>query len=395
MWRIKRLADPDGILGPGIVLNRDPQVHLRNLKTTPEIEAVATKCIECGFCEPVCPSRNVTTTPRQRIVLRREMARQPAGSPVHDALLSSTRTTRSRPAPPTAPAARLPGGDRHRRAGQGTARRITRRPGRRAAARAGRALARPSGGPGRCGRRGVARSLGAARRAVRTLRGGWRRSRSGLERQHARHRPGRLPATEPAGRRRRLPAGLHEPHIRHDPRAAPGRPCPRRWWRSRPEPGCRCGSPTTWPGTAAARLGAPRATGRPADGRRTASGAAPLDRGRGRLPVVIDASSCTYGVVSELAWRGSRCSTRWPGCTTGCSTRLPVAAGSNGGRPSTARLHLGLAGKLTRSRGAWPTTSWFPPAPAAAGWPATGAGAPRAPALGAARRQRRARRRAG
>src|SRR5205085_9193942 len=86
MWRIKQLADPEGILGPGIVLNRDPSVHLRNLKGTPEIEEVATKCIECGFCEPVCPSRNITTTPRQRILLRREMARQPEGSPVRRAL---------------------------------------------------------------------------------------------------------------------------------------------------------------------------------------------------------------------------------------------------------------------------------------------------------------------
>jgi D-lactate dehydrogenase len=87
MWRVKQLADPDGILGPGILLNRDSDVHLRDLKSTPEIEEVATKCIECGFCEPVCPSRHVTTTPRQRIVLRREMARQGADSPVQRALL--------------------------------------------------------------------------------------------------------------------------------------------------------------------------------------------------------------------------------------------------------------------------------------------------------------------
>ena len=87
MWRVKRLADPDGVLNPGVVLNRDPDVHLRNLKTTPAIEESATTCVECGFCEPVCPSRNLTTTPRQRIVLRREMARQPAGSPVQKALL--------------------------------------------------------------------------------------------------------------------------------------------------------------------------------------------------------------------------------------------------------------------------------------------------------------------
>jgi len=87
MWRVKRLADPDGVLAPGVLLNRDPDVHLRNLKTTPAIEESATTCVECGFCEPVCPSRNLTTTPRQRIVLRREMARQPDGSPVLKALL--------------------------------------------------------------------------------------------------------------------------------------------------------------------------------------------------------------------------------------------------------------------------------------------------------------------
>ena len=86
MWRIKELADPDGVLAPGVMLNRDPGAHLQNLKSTPEIEEIANACVECGFCEPVCPSRNLTTTPRQRIVLRREMARQPEGSPVLTAL---------------------------------------------------------------------------------------------------------------------------------------------------------------------------------------------------------------------------------------------------------------------------------------------------------------------
>ncbi|HVO56026.1 MAG TPA: FAD-binding and (Fe-S)-binding domain-containing protein [Solirubrobacterales bacterium] len=86
MWRVKRLADPDGVLSPGVVLNRDPEAHLRNLKTTPAVEESVTSCVECGFCEPVCPSRNLTTTPRQRIVLRREIARQPEGSPLRAAL---------------------------------------------------------------------------------------------------------------------------------------------------------------------------------------------------------------------------------------------------------------------------------------------------------------------
>lgn len=47
-----------------------------NLKSTPTIEDIADKCIECGYCEHLCPSRELTLTPRQRIVVRREMARQ-------------------------------------------------------------------------------------------------------------------------------------------------------------------------------------------------------------------------------------------------------------------------------------------------------------------------------
>src|ERR1700674_4981554 len=89
MWRIKKLADPHGILAPDSVLSRDDGIHLRRLKSTPTIENIsdATHCIECGFCEPACPSRNVTMTPRQRIVIRRGMARQPSGSRMFAQLL--------------------------------------------------------------------------------------------------------------------------------------------------------------------------------------------------------------------------------------------------------------------------------------------------------------------
>jgi D-lactate dehydrogenase len=31
------------------------------------------RCVSCGYCEPVCPSRNITLTPRQRIVTLRAM----------------------------------------------------------------------------------------------------------------------------------------------------------------------------------------------------------------------------------------------------------------------------------------------------------------------------------
>ncbi|MFD7920927.1 FAD-binding and (Fe-S)-binding domain-containing protein [Streptomyces sp. NPDC059740] len=89
MWRVKALFDPRGVLAPRVMLDRDPRAHLRGLKTIPEVEAIADPCIECGFCEPTCPSKDVTTTPRQRIVLRREMMRQAPDSPVTASLLDS------------------------------------------------------------------------------------------------------------------------------------------------------------------------------------------------------------------------------------------------------------------------------------------------------------------
>jgi len=75
MRELKRLVDPDGLLNPGVLLNDDPDSHVRNLKTTPTVEDEVDRCVECGYCEPVCPSKDITTTPRERIVLRREMAR--------------------------------------------------------------------------------------------------------------------------------------------------------------------------------------------------------------------------------------------------------------------------------------------------------------------------------
>ena len=75
MKEIKALFDPAGLLNPGVILNGDPQAHIKNLKPMPAADEIIDKCIECGFCEPVCPSRNLTFTPRHRITGWREFRR--------------------------------------------------------------------------------------------------------------------------------------------------------------------------------------------------------------------------------------------------------------------------------------------------------------------------------
>jgi len=46
----------------------------------PAAEDIVDRCIECGFCEPLCPSHRLTLSPRQRIVSWRELSRRAAAS---------------------------------------------------------------------------------------------------------------------------------------------------------------------------------------------------------------------------------------------------------------------------------------------------------------------------
>ncbi|MEP7089446.1 MAG: FAD-binding and (Fe-S)-binding domain-containing protein, partial [Nocardioidaceae bacterium] len=71
---LKALVDPAGMLNHGVILDDDPEAHLRHIKLQPKVEPEVDRCVECGYCEPVCPSREVTLTPRQRIVVRRAIA---------------------------------------------------------------------------------------------------------------------------------------------------------------------------------------------------------------------------------------------------------------------------------------------------------------------------------
>ncbi|PKL90369.1 MAG: 4Fe-4S ferredoxin [Ignavibacteriae bacterium HGW-Ignavibacteriae-2] len=75
MKEIKKIFDPQGILNPGVILNEDPTIHLKNLKPLPSANPIIDKCIECGFCEINCPSKDLTLTPRQRIIAWREIQR--------------------------------------------------------------------------------------------------------------------------------------------------------------------------------------------------------------------------------------------------------------------------------------------------------------------------------
>ncbi len=75
MHDIKNLLDPEGILNPGALLNADPKAHLKHLKPLTPAHELIDACSECGFCEPTCPSRRLSLTPRQRITTWREITR--------------------------------------------------------------------------------------------------------------------------------------------------------------------------------------------------------------------------------------------------------------------------------------------------------------------------------
>lgn len=73
MKEVKQLVDPLNVCNPGVIVNPDRRVHLANLKPLPAIHDEVDLCIECGFCESRCPSRDLTLTPRQRIVVQRHL----------------------------------------------------------------------------------------------------------------------------------------------------------------------------------------------------------------------------------------------------------------------------------------------------------------------------------
>lgn len=73
MWQIKNLFDPNNILNPDVKLTKDKNLHTKNLKELNTVDDQIDSCMECGFCEPVCPSRDLSLTPRQRNTVARKI----------------------------------------------------------------------------------------------------------------------------------------------------------------------------------------------------------------------------------------------------------------------------------------------------------------------------------
>ena len=82
MVDIKDAIDPGRIMNPGTIITDDPHLHLKDIKPTEPVRPVIDDCVECGYCEPVCPSQHLTTTPRQRIVIQRAIAAADAAGEV-------------------------------------------------------------------------------------------------------------------------------------------------------------------------------------------------------------------------------------------------------------------------------------------------------------------------
>lgn len=74
MVRIKNAFDPHALINPGVIINKNKFAHVENLKPLPAAHELIDKCMECGFCEPSCVAEGLTLSPRQRIVVAREIA---------------------------------------------------------------------------------------------------------------------------------------------------------------------------------------------------------------------------------------------------------------------------------------------------------------------------------
>ena len=307
MWRVKKLADPGGVLSPGVVLSRDSGAHLRNLKTTPADRGVGDGLrgvwvLRAGLSQPQ-PDDDAAAADRAAAgdgapASRLAGAKGAAGG-VRARGAGHLRRRRLLPA-------RLPGRDRHRQVRQGNADRAPHRAGRKA------------GG-------GDREALGHGR---------------GRHPSRPPPRPPRPPHPAAASRCPLQPPAPSLPPSTPAPPPSTSPPAPtasseahpglwRRWWRFRSGRGCRSGFRRTSSALVVACPGALKGSARRIARRRTRwSSGSGAGAGRGRCrssstpppaprasPTPVPASSPRR---TPSASASSRSSTRSPGPTTAC-----------------------------------------------------------------------------
>lgn len=76
--KIKNIFDSECLLNPDVIITNNANIYKENLKITPkflnsipEYSDIINKCMECGFCEKVCPSKDLSLSPRGRIAALR------------------------------------------------------------------------------------------------------------------------------------------------------------------------------------------------------------------------------------------------------------------------------------------------------------------------------------
>lgn len=73
--KIKAIFDSANLINPDVIISSNPLIHLENFKSSSAVDDFINGCMECGFCEKICPSKDLSLTPRQRITIQREIAR--------------------------------------------------------------------------------------------------------------------------------------------------------------------------------------------------------------------------------------------------------------------------------------------------------------------------------